>query len=155
MSQRSTRTLADGTRESGSLSAWVVGVAVGMFVLLQAVLPALHGLHHAAHIGEHRDGTASQALATADVCMHGSDGGLSDGDTHDRKGTQGGHPESNDCDECKTLLLAKSIGGVLVSGLDLSQGDLVACLGSREPDRVTVARHEHGLAARGPPALRV
>lgn len=129
------------------MSAWLFGVVAGVFVLLQAMLPALHGMHHAAHTGAVWSAEAILAEDVPAACDHLTDGAREGDDRH-----RGNDHQNNDCDECKTLLLAKAIGGVLVVSGALPSVEPATEQALRGPDRVTIARYAHGLAARGPPA---
>lgn len=152
MSQRSTRSHAGGTRNSGLMSAWLFGVVAGVFVLLQAMLPALHGMHHAAHAEAVWSAEAILAEAVSAACDHRVGGDLTGGAREGDDRHQDRDHQNNGCDECKTLLLAKAIGGVLVVAGALHSVEPATEQALRGPDRVTIARYAHGLAARGPPA---
>lgn len=153
MSQRSSRSLSIVPRVGGPMSPWLMAVLLGVFVVLQAGLPALHAVHHAAHrmMGEPAAGSVCDVGADACAPDSAHRSGASAARQEER---HDGPAQSDDCDECKTLLLAKSIGGVFVSIAEVSVGTRVERLDVPCGVHVALARFDDGLAARGPPARR-
>lgn len=128
----------------------VLGVLVVGVVVLQALLPTLHGMHHAAH-AQLRD-AACHAVATSGVTLDDcADSHASHAMRADAHDDQAPADRPDDCDECRTMLLAKALGGILEAPALLHTGEMVQVLGARPPPSVMPDPSTTPRESRGPP----
>lgn len=143
------RRVVDAARRACSRVS-LLGVLVVGVVVLQALLPTLHGMHHAAH-AQHREVACHTAAASgviSDDCADSHASHAMHVDTHDDQ-APADHPD--DCDECRTMLLAKALSGILEAPALLHTGEMVQVLGARPPPSVMPDPSTTPRESRGPP----
>jgi len=146
-------------RVGGATRAWAWGLAITVVVVLQAMLPAMHAAQHLAGATDRAMASAVEtSVANADGHGHhscGDEGAVHDSrDGGDDEGT-GQKPVSpgDGCDVCKTLLLAKSLGGVMPLTGDAFTGEVVVIADAMGYARIAGERMEMPRDSRGPPTM--